>query len=282
MSQITLPQTEPQPSATSLMALRWANGLLVATVWASSILFGLYILGFFVAAALGGQDLSIWNTAALPDLYEEGEPAATLGIGVHFGMGAVILILGSVQLIEGVRVRFPRLHRWFGRMYVFASILTAIGGFTFIFVSGTVGGLGMNVGFGLYGVLMFVSAVETARHARAGRFDQHRAWSWRLYALAIGSWLYRMEYGFWFQLMGEVGIDDFFGWFDQIMYFFFYIPNLILVEFLLRSRRAQSADWFRYASAAVLLTAAVLVGIGTYAFWDILWGDVILASFGLG
>ena len=88
----------------------------------------------------------------------------------------------------------------------------------------------MDVGFGLYGVLTAAAAVETYRHARARRLDNHRAWAMRLFALAIGSWLYRMEYGH---------LKDFSGPFDQLMAFFFYVPNLLVVEALLRAPRAS-------------------------------------------
>jgi hypothetical protein len=55
----------------------------------------------------------------------------------------------------------------------------------------------MSQGFALYGILIVVAAFKTYQHAVAGCFTQHWAWAWRLYALAIGSWLYRIDYGFW-------------------------------------------------------------------------------------
>jgi len=131
----------------------------------------------------------------LPGLYQEGS-TSTKGIGLHFAVGGIILVLGSIQLIEAIRVRYSAFHRWVGRVYVLCSLLAAVGGLAFIFIKGTIGGTVMNMGFALYGLLMLVCSVETFRHARAGRMEQHRAWALRLYALAIGSWLYRMDYGF--------------------------------------------------------------------------------------
>ena len=82
MSNTTFP-AHTSPADTFL---RWTKTILNIAVWISSLLFGLYILSFYVAA-IGDGDLSVWNEAALPDLYEEGESAATVGIGVHFAMG---------------------------------------------------------------------------------------------------------------------------------------------------------------------------------------------------
>lgn len=260
--------------------LRWSGIALVATVWLSALLFGLYILAFYVAALTEG-DLSRWNNG-LPGLYEEGKPAATLGIGLHFMAGGIILILGSIQLIKGVRDAYPTLHRWIGRLYVIASILTAVGGLTFIAVNGTIGGTVMDIGFGLYGILMLLSAVETFRHAKAGRIEQHNAWAWRLYALAIGSWLYRMDYGFWFILADGVGhTSGFQGWFDQIMAFFFYIPNLLIVELLIRGRNMRSSSMMKMLTSIVLILVTGFLLIGTYYFTVYQWGPAILNMAGI-
>lgn len=135
----------------------------------------------------------------------------------------------------------------------------------------------MDIGFGLYGFLMLISSVETMRHARAGRIDRHNAWAWRLYALAIGSWLYRMDYGFWFILADGIGHnDDFSGIFDQIMSFFFYIPNLLIVELLLRSKNPLNSFSTKVFASTLLLVATGFLFIGTYFFTLELWGPAIL------
>jgi hypothetical protein len=179
-------------------AFRWSAVALVSTVWVSATLFGLYIVAFYVGAFGDGQ-LAKWNQN-LPGLYEPGSATATSALGLHFLAGGLILILGCVQLIGRIRARWPALHRWLGRIYVSAALLAGLGGLTFILVVGTIGGRIMDVGFGLYGALMVLAAVQTYRYARARSLEHHRAWALRLFALAIGSWLYRMDYGFWLLL----------------------------------------------------------------------------------
>ena len=148
----------------STITLRWSSLLLVATVWTSAALFGLYILAFYAAALYKG-DTNLWNEV-LPGLYEKGAVATTSGIGLHFATGGIILVLGSIQLIKGVRACFPALHRWIGRLYILSSLLAAVGGLVFILLKGTIGGVVMDLGFGLYGVLRLLAAVETYRHAK--------------------------------------------------------------------------------------------------------------------
>ncbi|MGB1252156.1 MAG: DUF2306 domain-containing protein, partial [Candidatus Promineifilaceae bacterium] len=261
MSNTTLPVNTS--SADNL--LRWSKAILNIAVWISSLLFGLYILSFYVAA-IGQGDLSVWNNAALPDLYEVGEPAATAGIGIHFAMGALILILGSIQFVDRLRVDYPKAHRVLGKIYLVASFLTAVGGLTFILVSGTIGGGVMNIGFALYGLLMLFCTIETYRHIRAGRFEMHNEWAMRLYALAIGSWLYRMSYGFWILFTNGLWVgESFMGPFDYFMDFAFYIPSLIVVELMIRSRRENSTPRMKWLTVGGLGTAIALVAIGTYA-----------------
>jgi hypothetical protein len=271
-------QAAPQPkySKAGTLSLRWTSFLLVFTVWVSAGLFGLYILAFYAAALFGGN-LEKWNNI-LPGLYKQGATAATAGIGLHFATGGVILMLGSIQLIDAIRVRYSAFHRWVGRIYVLASVLAAAGGLIFIAVKGTIGGTVMNIGFSLYGLLMLIAGVETYRHAAAGRIEKHRAWALRLYALAIGSWLYRMDYGFWFLLANGAGhVNTFEGPFDKVMSFFFYIPNLLLAEVFIRSRHYRTSPLLNLFSAFLLLLMTAFLVVGTYYFTKFYWGPAIVS-----
>jgi hypothetical protein len=180
-----------------------------------------------------------------------------------------------------LRSRYPAVHRWIGRVYVTAAFLAGVGGLTFIVAKGTIGGATMDVGFGIYGVLTAAAAIETYRHARVRRLDIHRAWAMRLFALAIGSWRYRMEYGFWL-LAGGVGhVNDFSGPFDKFMAFFFYVPNLFVAEALIRSRRTSMSTTAQWTASVAFNGATLFLLLGTYFFTKFYWGPAILARIGL-
>jgi len=52
-----------------------------------------------------------------------------------------------------------------------------------------------------------------------------------------------MDYGFWLLLGGGRGHNhDFHGPFDQVMAFFFYLPNLLIVEAFIRAKSAASPE----------------------------------------
>jgi len=156
----------------SASPLRWATRALVGTFWISAAIFGLYIISFYAGAVFDGTP-ERWNES-LPGIYEPHTLFATIGIAAHFATGGVLLLFGPIQLIASVRESMPQLHRWLGRIYGSTALITGLGGLVFIALNGTIGGAPMNVGFGLYGALMVVAALQAIRHARARRFDEHR------------------------------------------------------------------------------------------------------------
>ncbi|MBV8436700.1 MAG: DUF2306 domain-containing protein [Silvibacterium sp.] len=255
----------------------WSAVGLVAASWISAAAFGLYILCFYFGAIRSGH-IEQWNNN-LSGLYDRDHPLAFLAMAAHLGTGAIILLLGPVQLIDKFRGRWPAMHRWLGRLYVFTAFVAGLGGLGFIVSKGTIGGAPMNLGFGVYGALMVLAATETYRHARGRRFETHRVWAIRLFALAIGSWLYRMDYGFWLLAAHRIGhTKTFRGPFDIVMSFFFYLPNLAFAELFLRGRWKRLCSAFGISAVVVLNIATLVVGIGTYYFIRYHWGPGILHS----
>lgn len=222
-----------------------------------------------------------WNET-VPGIYNPDSLLSIVGMGWHLVAGGVLLLLGPVQLIGAIRSRWPGFHRWSGRLYVLAAFIAGVGGLAHILAKGTVGGTIMDIGFGLYGALVALAAVEAYRHARARRIPAHRAWAIRLFALVTGSWLYRMEYGFWLMTMGRLGHNgDFSGPFDMVMAFFFYLPNLMVAEIFIRGRKLSAPAAMRAAAAGVLLAATGFVSVGTFYFVKFYWGPPILERLGL-
>lgn len=265
-SAATADESETNLARALALAVRWLGIAVVALLCLSGLQFCLYIALTYVAPLFGG-DLRGWNDNFLPGLYDADNPAATGSIGMHFITGAVVMVLGCVQLLPFLRERWPALHRWNGRIYVALATLTAVGGLGFIVLQGTVGGAVMNIGFGLYGVLMILASVQTIRYARARRFDLHRAWAIRLFVLVIASWLYRLEYGL--SALLELGgrSAGFSGSFDHVMAFAFYLPNLVIAELYVRALRPSSSTLTRTAAFAAMLIAAAVTAMGVYSQW---------------
>lgn len=258
-----------------MKSLRWSLAAVVAVSWISAAIFGAYILAFYGGTLRAGAP-ETWNST-LPRLYEATTPAATLAIGVHFAMGGVLLLLGPIQLIARVRDAHPAVHRWIGRLYATAAALAGAGGVTFILAKGTIGGAPMDLGFGIYGALVVVAALATFGFGWLRRLEPHRAWAIRLYALAIGSWLYRMDYGLWAVIAQLAGHTRYFrGWFDVVMAFWFYVPNLVVAELAIRARREPWRPALRHTAVVALVVAALFLAVATVFFTLMGWGPGIV------
>ncbi|MEM9929187.1 MAG: DUF2306 domain-containing protein, partial [Bacteroidota bacterium] len=234
------------------------------------------ILVFYALAYVSGATAQ-WNKV-LPGLYDAENAGSTAGIAIHFLAGGIILVLGCLQLLPSVRRRFTQVHRWAGRVYVLACLLAAVGGLLFIALKGTIGGLVMDIGFTGYGVLMFLAAVQTIRFARKQEIKRHRAWALRLFALAIGSWLYRMDYGFYIGFGGTGHASNFQGWFDYFMDFWFYLPNLVVVEIILAEAKFFQKPAVKITGSIFLLLASAFLVFASYFFIRDFWGPGILGT----
>jgi hypothetical protein len=158
----------------------------------------------------------------------------------HMAAGAAITVLVPIQLITSLRLRLPVLHRWSGRLIILAAVVTAIGGLVYIPLRGTIGGMPMNIGFSLYGVMVLLTALQTIRYARARRIADHNAWALRFFWLVLGSWFYRVHYGLWYLATdGLWSNPQFTGGFDLVQSFAFFLPYLIGAEVYLRIKQYQ-------------------------------------------
>lgn len=88
-----------------------------------------------------------------------------------------------------------------------------------------------------------------------------------------------MDYGIWMLLTGGLGhSQDFTGPFDRVMAFFFYLPNLLVVELYLRARRSGTGPALRWTASAAMSASAALLAVGTYFFTLHFWGPGILGQ----
>ncbi|WP_299673342.1 DUF2306 domain-containing protein [uncultured Roseobacter sp.] len=200
-------------------------------------------LGFLIAHTL---PFTIWaiSSAVLaplgPELYENrlytpGNLLANLAIFSHMALGALLMIFVPLQFWPGLRRRFVSYHRAAGRLLCLGAVVTGVAGLLYIAARGTIGGFWMDLGFGLYGMLVVLSGGQVIRCARARDFDRHRRWALRLLVLTFGSWLYRVHYGVWYLLTGGLASTPAFdGIFDLVQNVAFYLPYLLLLEWWMR------------------------------------------------
>ena len=181
------------------------------------------------ATQLGVRGLG--SAAETSRVFTPNAPLTNFSIFLHMLVGAVITLLAPLQISLWLRTNKPKTHRMIGRILVFLSIPTALGGFVYILLRGTIGGTPMDFAFALYGALLLVTSLATIRFARVRNFKRHNRWAMRFFLLVIGSWIYRVHYGLWFAIIGRNGhTSSFDGPFDAIQNWAFFAPYLLLAE----------------------------------------------------
>jgi hypothetical protein len=252
--------------------LGWIGRAIQAVALVGLLAFGAYI----VLRATGATPGNFEQWRALVD----GLPmrsaqvwVANLGIGLHFSMGTILVLAWPILLSSRIRARHRAVHRWTGRIYVTAGVLAGVGGMSFILTHGAYT-RAASIAFAIWGAVMMLCAIMAFVHARAKRFDRHRAWAIRLFAMVLGSWVFDLEIRAWKDLTGGLGMGagNTSGPFDYAILYLFFVPNLLVAECFIRNlhRRValpRSLAWPAVAgfalAAALFAYAVVMVTVTT-------------------
>lgn len=160
---------------------------------------------------------------------------------IHVVSGILALLLGPLQLFRGLRSRIPAVHRATGRLYVATCAVAAPSGLMLAF--GTFAGPVAGLGFGLQAVLLALCTALGLRAAIARRFDVHREWMLRSYALIAGAITLRL------MLPASAWLGfDFVAAYVWIAWLCWTV-NLVLVEFHIRRTRRPAGRFAALAAA---------------------------------
>jgi len=148
-----------------------------------------------------------------------------LAVLAHAGGGVIALALGSFQLVTR---RGPRRiwHRWAGRTYVLACVISAVAGF-WLALHASAGPVA-TAGFGLLAIVWLGSTVMGWRKAVTGEFAQHRRWMIRSLSLTFAAVTLRIL----LPLIPLTGLEFVEGY--RAISFLCWVPNLLLIEAWLR------------------------------------------------
>lgn len=147
---------------------------------------------------------------------------------VHAGFALVALTIGPFQFLKGFRARRPRLHRWMGRTYVLACLIAGAAGL--VLALGATTGPVSTAGFGLLAVLWLFTTTKAWTSAMNRRFDEHRRWMIRSFALTFAAVTLRLYLPFAF--FSPFGYDDTY----RAISFLCWVPNLAFAELFVRAR----------------------------------------------
>lgn len=148
-----------------------------------------------------------------------------MAVLAHVGGGVTALALGSFQLVtrRGSRRIW---HRWGGRTYVLACLISAVAGF-WLALHASAGPVA-TAGFGGLAVAWFVATLMGWRKAVTGDIARHRRWMIRSLSLTFAAVTLRIL----LPLIPLTGLDFVEGY--RAVSFLCWVPNLLLVEAWLR------------------------------------------------
>ena len=148
----------------------------------------------------------------------------------HVGGGVVVLVLGGLQFVNGLRRRIPRLHRWSGRTLLVAAAITGVSGL-YLGVGIPYAGVGEALPTLLFGTLFLLFLVRAYQAARRRQYLRHREWMIRMFSLAAGVGTIRIV-GLVLVSAG-MGLRELVGWSFAVGW----VASLLIAEWWIRHTR---------------------------------------------
>ncbi|WP_299948532.1 DUF2306 domain-containing protein [uncultured Microbulbifer sp.] len=271
MNDAVLNQTLPRPFDT----LRAVNLTVKTWFYVAAIghaIFLAYILAVFYPP-IAQSGLHGLQGLHLPTGFREGDTLGNLASVSHVLLAVIVIGGGPLQLVSAVRRHAPAFHRWLGRSYLLAAVVSSVGGLYMTWTRHTVGNLVTQIGITVDGILILAFAFLAVRNAMAKRITEHRRWALRLFMVASAVWFFRVALMGWAMITDGWGIhwESFTGPFLYALGFGNYLLPLAMLEWYFYCQKRKAGQGIQIAFVSTLLPLTVFMGIGIFAATMGLW-----------
>ncbi len=185
----------------------------------SAILIGLYPISYFLL----DQKFGLLNTKTddllLNTLWR-------IGFYTHIIFGGLALGIGWLQFSKSLRIKYLRLHRSIGKVYIAAVMLSATAGIGIGFFA--TGGWITAIGFVALGVIWLSTTILAYINVKKGQLIPHQKLMIYSYAACFGAVTLRI----WLPLL-TMGFGDFIIAY-RIVAWLSWVPNLIVAHVLVK------------------------------------------------
>ena len=199
---------------------------------------------FAIAIAAYAALYVVLGPRMYPDQLSESFLARPWGIYPHAFFGMLALALGPFQFRNSLLQRRPEWHRRIGTVYVCAALLTGLSGVYMSLFS--FGGITTHLGFGVLGLVLFVSTAIAYRLVRRKQWAAHREWMIRSFSLLFAAVTLRLLLPLLQIAMGE------FEPAYVLVSWLCWVPNLVAAELYVRSTRTRNPLWFLQRSGSAV------------------------------
>lgn len=180
----------------------------------SAIVVALYALGLLVAPSI--------RPPFIQNLFANFPEITT----IHFIGGAIAIVTGAFQFSSALRRKHLSLHRFMGRFYVGAIMLSGIAGL--VLAVNSIGGVYVQTGFGLMAICWLATTYNAYRLIRQGDVKAHQHWMIRSYAVTLAGVTLRLYLG----ISIVLGVKFFDAY--PVLAWLCWVPNLLIAEVLIR------------------------------------------------
>lgn len=144
---------------------------------------------------------------------------------LHVYSAIFVLLAGFTQFISPILRNYPKIHRRFGRVYVFTILFLAAPSGLFIGYFAN-GGLFSRISFILLAILWFYFTLKGLLHIKSGKIELHKAFMFRSFALTFSAITLRFWKVIIVFLFHPAPMDVY-----QIIAWLGWIPNLLIIEY---------------------------------------------------
>ncbi|WP_209001294.1 DUF2306 domain-containing protein [Stappia sp. BW2] len=209
------------------MVSRFAASLAFWTMAVSAALIAIASLRFLALGVSASMDFVAHNLSG-----------NALMLYMHIGIAPLALALMPFQFMTRLRACRPKLHRWMGRCYVAAILVSGLAGLQLAFH--TTAGPFAATGFALLAVLWMLTTGIAVVFVLQRQIERHRAWMLRSAALTFAAVTLRVYLG----SSMAAGLD--FAIAYPLIAWLCWVPNAIVMEVYLQFVRPERS---RLASA---------------------------------
>ena len=153
---------------------------------------------------------------------------------LHITAGGIAMLTGWTQFSRRLRGLYLNRHRWVGKIYVAAVLLSSCAGLFIAFFAS--GGIASVLGFGSLALLWLFTDIKAYTSIRKLQIDEHERWMIRNYALTFAAVTLRI----WLPLATGLMHWDFIPSYRAISWLC-WVPNLFIAELIINRKNHKLA-----------------------------------------